>query len=195
LAFQNRGTSLSIHFTDASQRDELIEIVSSYSSLWRKVECNLAIASLIRLHGVSREGFPWLESFTLISSDANTTASDEPSDIFSNAPRLRSVQLLLDLNPRVLKLPFAQLTEFHTSCITSVAGWLKLFEEFRVLASCMCYIYEDSNISLSLRHAGLPLLRPLHISASQPLGASFDHLILPSLETLMIEDEGIERSV
>jgi hypothetical protein len=189
------GTPLSIHFTDASQHDELIELILSYSSLWRKVECNLTFASLIRLHGVSREGFPWLESFTLISSAANITASDESLDIFRNAPRLRSVQLLLDLDPRVLKLPFAQLTDFHTSYITSVAGWLKFFEEFRVLASCMCYIYEDSNISLSLRHTGLPLLRSLHISASQPLGALFDHLILPSLETLMIEDEGIDHAV
>ena len=183
---------LSIYFTDDGSRrsHHLFELILSHSSFWRKVEYNLTPVALRQLREIQRGAIPRLESFTLISPWTNSVASNESFDIFQGAPRLRSVRLLLEVDPLVFKLPFAQLTNFHANYITSVAGWLKLFQEFLVLSSCMCYIYDTSNMSLPLRTARLPSLHSLQISATQPLGSFFEHLILPALSELIIEDEG-----
>jgi hypothetical protein len=187
---------LSLHFHDGTPRSQyyrpLTELMMSYVSSWAHVECNLTPASLARLRELRRGATPQLESFTLITSALYTLASNHSFDVFESAPRLRSVHLLLELHPRVFKLPLAQLTDFHTSYITSVDGWLELFNELRVLAKCFCYIYNGSDESLPLRHVRLLSLRSLQIVYIPSVGPFFDHLTVPSLEFLMIEDECIE---
>jgi hypothetical protein len=118
--------------TDRGSHYELDSILS-YSSSWLRLNAVWQMSYLPDWAVYRGDNLSLLESFILVSSNVSALVSD---GLLQNAPRLRSVDLLLEIDPAFSNIvPFSY--ELHR-----LSGRVK---QFLVLASYMCYKHNASD--------------------------------------------------
>ncbi|KAJ7476043.1 hypothetical protein FB451DRAFT_265630 [Mycena latifolia] len=132
-------------------------------------------------------GFPLLEHLTIGREGADVDFGPGGIDFFDTAPRLRSVEIVLDpngdINIELFSLPWANLTSF-TGTTFSTDGCLFVLARCPILVDCAF-----SKCTLEDTVAALPLppitaLQFLSVDTSYSLLRFLGALTLPQLETL-----------
>ncbi|KAJ7158458.1 hypothetical protein C8R46DRAFT_1109227 [Mycena filopes] len=215
LRSQNRPVTIRLHHRDgacpdATGTDErwwdiagdktgvILPTILAHHQRWENVEFNIPLTLLRPLADFTpNDGLPSLRHLLLGSAQEDWGGNDiRPINLFANAPRLRSLHLVLEASCSLsrmdhVRLPYRQLTSFTGTnfsaheCLTVLASTPSLIE-------CVFYV----NGRASAFQIGIPPLR--HLKSLKLLAdvhqgvavAVVDHLSLPALETLVLLEHG-----
>ncbi|KAJ7745666.1 hypothetical protein B0H16DRAFT_970024 [Mycena metata] len=214
---QNRSLTIRLYHQDGAGQDVtsadehwwqlagdsaklILPTILPHHQRWEHVELNLPLTFLRTLADATpSEGLPCLTHLLLGSTQADWGGDDasenRPITFFANAPRLRSLHLVLEAQcqlPRLdhVHLPYAQLTSF-TGTSFSAAECLTVLAEMTSLLDCVFHL----GPRVRFHNLGSPILSPLKslkLYTNGPHARAvivLENLKLPSLDTLLIGHE------
>lgn len=177
-------TTLPISLSVGGQETSMIaDLISLHNHRFKKLSLNLNQQALSTLSHLPSHSFPHLESLEIQTTSLDASFFSAPNlELFQNALALRNVTGDGYIIAKMLNLPFAQLTTFHSTDIG--IDWV-ILREGSSLVHLSFVVYIDG------RHNDiivLPKLRSLEVKSSVRTNweAFLGSLMCPSLKRLVL---------
>ncbi|KIM86640.1 hypothetical protein PILCRDRAFT_815871 [Piloderma croceum F 1598] len=183
------GSSLSISLNGSNVRP-ILDVILLHCDRWQHIDLFIP-PKMLQCFEQANGHFDRLETLQICSSSFHIETFHPPRRIFESAPKLRTLSFKSGFTWKSFDIPWAQITDFDGGiCEIRVGECLEMLQ-------CLGNVQK---LRIRLRPPGVdrPILRPfildfhslisLHLWKGGNIGALFDHLTLPNLRDLALDD-------
>ena len=187
------GSPLSISLNGRNVRP-ILGVILLHCDRWQHIDLFIP-PKMLQCFEQANGHFDRLETLQICSSSFHVDTFHSPRRIFESAPKLRTLSFKSGFTWKSFDIPWAQITDFDGGiCAIGIAACLKMLQCLGNLQKLRIRLYPYNVDVSTLRPVVLESrsLISLYLQEGGNIGTLFDHLTLPNLHDLALDDIAYE---